>query len=114
MLNDLIERAMISRIINMRFKCCGFRFDAAIDCDWQLHCYGKDAETRKNLTPIELYNFDMPDWDIRMIYYHEDGCRITNSQQDGVRDQRGILNTICSMEFIRKEAQKWCREMMVK
>lgn len=105
---------MISRIINMRFKCCGFRFDAAIDCDWQLHCYGKDAETRKNLTPIELYNFDMPDWDIRMIYYHEDGCRITNSQQDGVRDQRGILNTICSMEFIRKEAQKWCREMMVK
>ena len=114
MLNDLIERAMISRIINMRFKCCGFRFDAAIDCDWQLHCYGKDAETRKNLTPIELYNFDMPDWDIRMIYYHEDGCRITNSQQDGVRDQRGILNTFCSMEFIRKEAQKWCREMMVK
>lgn len=105
---------MISRIINMRFKCCGFRFDAAIDCDWQLHCYEQDAETRKNFTPIELYNFDMPDWDIRMIYYHEDGCRITNSQQVGVRDQRGIVNTLCSMEFIRKEAQKWCREMRVK
>ena len=105
---------MISRIINMRFKCCGFRFDAAIDCDWQLHWYEQDADTRKNLTPIELYNCDMPDWDIRMIYYHEDGGHITNAQQDGVRYQRGIFNTLCSMEFIRKEAQKWCRAMMVK
>ena len=110
---------MIRRIINMRFKCCGFRFDAAIDCDWQLHCYEQDAETRKNLTPIELYNLDMPDWDIRMIYYHEDGGHITNAQQEDLRYQQGIAKTICrrtlcSMEFIRKEAQKWCREMMVK
>lgn len=105
---------MISRIINMRFKCCGFRFDAAIDCDWELHCYEQDAETRKNLTPIELYNLDMPDWDIRMIYYHEDGAHITNAQQEDLIYQRGIANTLCSMEFIRKEAQKWCREMSVK
>ena len=54
----------MSRIINIKYRCCGYNFDAAVDCDWELHCY---EEKRNDITPIELYNLD-EDWDIRMVY----------------------------------------------
>ena len=47
---------------------CGLHFDAAIDCDWTLHCYG---EREKDVTPIELYCFDHTEWDIRMMLLME-------------------------------------------
>ena len=99
---------MISRIINMRFKCCGLHFDAAIDCDWTLHCYEFESHDRQKETPIELYCFDKPEWDIRMIYYHEAGRSCVNAQQN---TRTEYLNTLCDMEFIKKETRKWVREM---
>lgn len=57
---------MNARVVNLRFKCCGLSFDAAIDCDWELHCYNQSTDERKDVTPIELYCMDKPEWDIRM------------------------------------------------
>ena len=27
------------RVVNLRYMVDGLHFDAAIDCDWTLHCY---------------------------------------------------------------------------
>lgn len=92
------------RIVNCRFKCCGLRFDAAIDCDWQLHCYEEQAKKKQDITPIELYCFDRPEWDIRMMYHKE-----RNDQQEALY---GLLYCTCvDIDAIKKEARKWVREM---
>lgn len=90
------------RIVNLRFMCCGLHFDAAIDCDWELHCYD---EIEHNVTPIELYCFDRPEWDIRMMYHKE--------RNDPQRDVAygGIFNACADMDEIKAEARKWVREM---
>lgn len=56
----------MSRIVNIRYRCCGLNFDAAVDCDWELHFYGD--EKKADVTPIELFCFDNTDWGVRMIY----------------------------------------------
>lgn len=93
------------RIVNLRFMCCGLHFDAAIDCDWQLHAYGFGKDTPKEETPIELYCFDHKEWDIRMMYHKE-----RNDQQNDVA-YGGIFNTCADMDEIKDEARKWVREM---
>ena len=92
----------MARIVNIGYRCCGYNFDAAVDCDWELHCYD---EKRDDVTPIELYNLD-EDWDIRMIY------------QDGRNDQsvrpRAINHTEVDWDNLLKETRKWVREMRKK
>ena len=92
----------MARIVNIGYRCCGYDFDAAVDCDWELHCYG---EKRDDVTPIELYNLD-EDWDIRMIY------------QDKRNDQsvrpRAINHTGVDWDNLMKETRKWVREMRKK
>lgn len=92
----------MSRIVNIGYRCCGYNFDAAVDCDWELHCYD---EKRDDVTPIELYNLD-EDWDIRMIY------------QDKRNDQsvrpRAINHTVVDWDNLLKETRKWVREMRKK
>ena len=99
---------MSNRVVNLRFMCCGYKFDAAIDCDWKLHAYGMDEVERQKETPIELFNCDKPEWDIRMCYYKEEGREVTNGQQN---PRLSLVNTLCDMEFIKKETRKWVREM---
>lgn len=96
-------RTKSSRVVNIRYKVNGLRFDAAVDCDWVLHCYGFGEDTPKDETPIELYCFDRPEWDIRMIYHKE-----RNDQQDAYG---GIFNTCADMDEIKTETRKWVREM---
>jgi hypothetical protein len=91
------------RVVNLRFKVCGLHFDAAIDCDWTLHCY---ADREKDVTPIELYCFDHTEWDIRMMYHEE-----RNDQQTY---KGGLLKTCANMDAIKAEARKWVREMRKK
>ena len=93
-------RTKSSRIVNIRYKVKGLRFDAAVDCDWSLHCY--DAE--KNVTPIELYCFDHKEWDIRMMYHKE--C---NDQQDA-HSGGLILHSSVDFQTILKETRKWIKE----
>lgn len=96
---------MNKRIVNCRFVCCGLHFDAAIDCDWDMHCYDQTGDERRDTTPIELYCFDKPEWDIRMMYHKE-----RNDQQNDVA-YGGIFNTCADMDEIKAEARKWVREM---
>lgn len=89
------------RIVNLRFMVCGLHFDAAIDCDWTLHCY---PEREKDVTPIELYCFDHKEWDIRMMYHKE-----RNDQQDTYIDGL-VLHSSVDFQEILKETRKWIKE----
>ena len=93
-----------SRVVNIRYKVRGLQFDAAIDCDWQLHCY---EHKKAGVTPIELYCFDMPDWDVRMMYHKE-----RNDQQSHYCGM--MLSTCANFDDILKETRKWIREMKYK
>lgn len=94
----------MARIVNIRFKCCGYNFDAAVDCDWFLHCYELFGDMdRNNVTPIELYCIDKPDWDIRVIY------------QKNRNDQNGKYgHTVVDWSNLIAEARKWVRQMKKK
>lgn len=90
-----------NRVVNLRFMVCGLHFDAAIDCDWTLHCY---PEREKDVTPIELYCFDHTEWDIRMMYHKE-----RNDQQDTYGDGL-VLHSSVDFQEILKETRKWIKE----
>jgi len=93
----------MSRIVNIKYRCCGYNFDAAVDCDWELHCYDKK---RDDVTPIELYNLDEPDWDIRMVY---------QEKRNDQREERYAINhTGVDWNNLIKETRKWVREMRKK
>ena len=92
----------MARIVNIGYRCCGYNFDAAVDCDWELHCYD---EKRDDVTPIELYNID-EDWDIRMVYQK-------HRNDQSVR-HRAINHTVVDWDNLLKETRKWVREMRKK
>lgn len=93
-----------SRIINMRMKVCGHMIDAAIDCDYVLHCYGEYIR-RENTVAVELYCFDQPDWDVEVVYF--EGVN-NQAKGDGVGH---ILRTVVDIEDIRRAARQWVRRM---
>ena len=96
----------MSRIVNIKYRCCGYNFDAAVDCDWELHCYSVFDEIRNNITPIELYNLDEPDWDIRMVYQEK--------RNDQSVRPRAINQTEVDWDNLIEETRKWVREMRKK
>ena len=58
-------------IVNINFKLNGLTFDAAVDINWEMHAYDEEQYEEENwskTTAIELYCFDNPDWDIKMVY----------------------------------------------
>jgi len=92
----------MARVVNIQYRCCGYNFDAAVDCDWELHCYD---EKRNDVTPIELYNLD-EDWDIRMIYQ--------SKRNDQLERPLALNHTEVDWDNITKETRKWVREMRKK
>ena len=92
----------MARIVNIKFRCCGYNFDAAVDCDWELHIYD---EKRNDITPIELYNLD-EDWDICMIYQ--------KNRNDQNKSGYVINHTGVDWDNLIKETRKWVREMRKK
>lgn len=92
----------MSRIVNIRYQCCGYNFDAAIDCDWELHCYDNKCN---DVTPIELYNLD-EDWDICVVYQ--------KNQNDQNKSGYAINHTRVDWDNLLKETRKWAREMRKK
>ena len=92
----------MSRIVNIQYQCCGYNFDAAVDCDWFLHCYD---EKRNDVTPIELYNLD-EDWDIRMVYQ--------KNKNDQNKSEYAINHTCVDWDNLLKETRRWVREMRKK
>lgn len=96
-----------SRIVNIRMTVCGLNIDAAVDCDWQLHCYDTPLDERTNIVPVELYCFDKPDWDIEMVYLKE-----KNDPHKPHSYGLDILHTVVDLDTIKKEARKWVRAMV--
>jgi hypothetical protein len=74
-----------------------------------LHCYEFESHDRQNETPIELYCFDKPEWDIRMIFHKEPEAIITNNQQ--LETSGGIYNTCANIDEILEETKAWIKEM---
>ena len=91
---------MENRIVNIRYKCCGLNFDAAVDCDFALHYYGFSPDDKEVITPVELYCLDRKDWDIKMIYQDK-----TNQHNVGYN------HTFVDWDNIMKETRKWVKEM---
>ena len=100
----MFEHIFPTRIVNLRYTVNGLHFDAAIDCDWQLHAYGEDPETKKKRVPIELYCFDHTEWDIRVFFQEHN-----NNQINGKGP--AMLNTEVELKEIIKETEKWIEEM---
>ena len=89
----------MKRIANVRFKCCGYNIDAAIDCDFQLHAYG-DNMINKNTVAVEIYNFDEPEWDIHVFFL-----------KDRNDNQGELRHTIVDFDKVKAETRKWVRMM---
>jgi hypothetical protein len=100
----MFDHIFPTRVVNLRYTVNGLHFDAAIDCDWQLHAYGEDPETKKKRVPIELYCFDHTEWDIR-VFFQE----LNNDQIKGKGP--AMLHTEVELEEIIKETKKWIEEM---
>ena len=83
-------------ITNLRFNIEGYNIDAAVDIDWTLHCYTQDRFFKEHHTAIELYNFDKPDWDIRLIYQ---------------KQLNTSTNTVVDIDGLIQEIKIWIKEM---
>lgn len=109
----------INRVINVRFQVDGLHFDAAIDPDWQLHAYDafmfdfdSSIKNKESKTPIEVYCFDHPEWDILMIYQDKDDtkCNDPVNEQQERRDSYPFditLHTACDFDKIIEETREW-------
>ena len=85
------------KITNLRFNIEGYNIDAAVDIDWALHCYTQDEFFKQHHTAIELYNFDEPDWDVKVIYQR---C-----------DDKDSIHTIVDVDALIQEIKTWIKEM---
>lgn len=112
----------INRVINVRFQVDGLHFDAAIDSDWQMHAYDafmqdfdSSIENKESKTPIEVYCFDHPEWDILMIYQDQKDAESrnpVNPQQESYANRpfSSTLYTACNFDKIIEETKKWIEE----
>lgn len=101
----MLEHRYPTRVVNVRYVVDGLHFDAAIDCNWQLHCYGESPSEKNIRVPIELYCFDHTEWDIRMLYQD-----LKNDQPASPREYY-IQHTEVEWEGIIEETRKWIEEM---
>ena len=104
----MLEYKFPTRIINVRYTVAGLHFDAAIDCNWQLHCYGESPEVMRKRVPIELYCFDHTEWDIRMLYQD-----LSNDQPKS-KEEYYTQHTEVDWEGIIKETEEWIEEELGK
>lgn len=89
-------------IVNINFELDGLHFDAAVDINWEMHCYNKEQYEEENWsknTAIELYCFNNPDWDIKMIY------QLVKSSKNST------THTIVDFDNIIEETKKWIEQM---
>lgn len=101
----MLEHRYPTRVINVRYTVNGLHFDAAIDCNWQLHAYGESPEVMKKRVPIELFCFDHTEWDIRMLYQD-----LPNHQPTRINGEYFMQHTEVQWEGIIEETKKWIEE----
>lgn len=96
---QLVPETDKANIININFNLNGLHFDAAVDVNWEMHAYDEEQYEEENWsknTAIELYCFDNPDWDIKMIYQ-----KATNNE----------YHTLVDFDNIIEETKKWIKQM---
>ena len=100
-----------NRVVNISYMCEGLHFDAAIDCDFDMHpqigCYRQNS----NLVPVELYCFDHKDWDVAVVLYNGENDLQDDYQGIGKRIGSVQLHTFVDMDFILEETRKWIKQM---
>jgi len=99
----MLRNEFPTRVVNVRYTVAGLHFDAAIDCNWELHCYDESPEEMSKKVPIELYCFDHTEWDIRMMYQD-----LSNDQPK--HGQNYMYHTEVNWEGIIEETKKWIEE----
>lgn len=99
---------MITRLINLRYKCKGFNFDAAIDIHGILYSYSDE-----NTIPIELYNLDK-EWDIKVIYLTKENFIEKYDSIHNVINEpdSSFSHSFISFGFIYNETIKWINEVL--
>jgi hypothetical protein len=102
----MLEHRYPTRVVNVRYTVNGLYFDAAIDCNWQLHAYSESPDVMRKRVPIELYCFDHQEWDIRMLYQD-----LPNGQPTGFSGEYYMKHTEVEWEEIIEETKKWIEEM---
>ena len=101
----MFDHILPARVVNLRYTVKGLHFDAAIDCNWQLHSYGESPAEKNIRVPIELYCFDHTEWGIRMLYQE------LNNDQPTRPGEYCILHTEVEWEGIIEETREWIEEM---
>lgn len=104
---------MNRRIINLRYKCKSFNFDAAIDIHDILHSHLSPDEKENNIS-IELYNLDKPDWDVKVIYLEKEDFVETHDDIKGKINEpdSSFSHSFVSFGFIYNETIKWINEIL--
>ena len=77
--------------------------------------YVFDKQPCEEFVPIELYNLDKHDWDIKIIYYSLPGNRVIYQQHDyndyGHHTSFApLVHTWVDFDFILEETKKWIEE----
>ena len=103
----------MARLINLRYKCKGFNFDAAIDVYDTLHSCFNLNEKEYNI-PIELYNIDKPDWDVKLICLNKENFVENPDNINSVINQpeSSLCHSVVSFGFIYNETIKWINEVL--
>lgn len=103
----------MARLINLRYKCKGFNFDAAIDINDTLHSYFNFNKRKYNI-PIELYNIDKPDWDTKLICLNKENfIENPDNTKDVINEPDSIFcHSVVSFSFIYNETIKWINEVL--
>lgn len=97
------------RIVNLRYKINNYQFDAAVDIHYCLHYYEEDNIEKSRKIPIELYNFDKPEWDIKVIFVTNKELGFDENQIINYPDSE-LCHTFVPIDFIIRETMKWIKE----
>ena len=96
---QLVPETNKPNIVNINFILNGLHFDAAVDVNWEMHAYDEERYEEENwskTTAIELYCFDKPDWDIKMIYQNK---------------KNSTTHTVVDFDNIIEEIKEWIKQM---
>lgn len=99
----------INRIVNLRYKIYKYNFDAAIDCNFVLHCYEYSSDEKPKIIPIELYNLN-GDWDVKVIACTTKDFSKINEKATINEPNSVLCHTFVPFEFIIEETKRWITE----
>jgi hypothetical protein len=103
----MLEKEIINelQLVNINFILEGFHFDAAVDINYQLHCYDLDEEFMKNHIAIEIYNYDCPDWDVFVIFQESQ----RSIHRTSFTQKQYVQRCVVDFNDIIEQTKKWIK-----